>query len=566
MNKKEAHPFPFNLEEQLIEWKHKIELEQLGLPKVKKKFKKKFIILQIDALPFYMVEKYLNRPCLKFIRSLITDKHYYISRYNCSIPSDTPTVLAGMLYGNSDQVIGFRSADKRRRKIMTFANPYVAQETEQRLKKKKGILTEGSAFVSMYSGGAKRTFLTMSTLASKRGIRRLKESNIIVLMLLNPLVLLRVIYYSVIEFFLELYDTLRSFLHRVFVVREKKASFKLIHPFRRFIYQGIVMELQRIGAVLDMKRGVPRIYLNFHAYDDVLHRRGIESKAALRVLKQIDETIRKIHRHTPKDYDIYVMSDHGAEDSVPFDHAYDEPLAAFLRRLTKVEVQESKGEEGLEEQARRSAEKISFASRYLTGPPKWVLKTLVKILSKSAREKEREAVWKDKEQIFIQNAGSLGHIYFNISAKRLGYKEIKRHYPKVLPGLQSHPGIGVIVVNDGNNTRIIGWDGEFIVSNKKPRGKLKIVSKKGKDFLKRFGETKTLLEQIRRLSNRKNVGDIILFGNYHYGKMVAFGNYYAAHGGIGRRTCSPFFMSKQGFDLREVTDPDKLYDIFKSYL
>ena len=123
-----------------------------------------------------------------------------------------------------------------------------------------------------------------------------------------------------------------------------------------------------------------------------------------------------------------------------------------------------------------------------------------------------------------------------------------------------------VVVKDGNNTRVIGWDGEFIIRNRKTRGKTRIVSRKGRDFLKRFGDTHTLLDQIRRLSSRKKVGDLILFGNYHYGKIVAFGNYYATHGGIGKKMCAPFFMSKQGFDLREVNDPDKLYDLFKSYL
>ncbi|MFQ5474439.1 MAG: hypothetical protein ACE5DM_01255 [Candidatus Nanoarchaeia archaeon] len=306
MSEKEVQ-FPYNLEDLFLDWKHKVELKQLGLPHVKKHFKKKFIAIQIDGLSYDMLEKLLHMPQCRFIRSLIVDRHFYVSRYNCGLPADTPSSLAGILYGNRKEAIGFRSIDKKHKRFQSYASPDFCWHIEKSLKKKKGVLKEGSAYVLSFSGGAERTFLTMSTLIHKAPLKRFKESNILILMLLNPFVLGKVILSSVAELLLELYDSFLSFLNRIFIAKEKKVAFHLVFPFKRFIFQGIVMEMQRIGAVLDMKRGVPRIYTNLHAYDDVLHRRGLSSKAALRTLKQIDRLIMRIYNMKPAKYDFYLF-------------------------------------------------------------------------------------------------------------------------------------------------------------------------------------------------------------------------------------------------------------------
>ncbi|MBU0461027.1 MAG: alkaline phosphatase family protein, partial [Nanoarchaeota archaeon] len=366
-----------NLEKRLTNWRHKIALHHADLQQTKGRFKKKFIAVQIDALPYDVLMSVLNTPSCRFIRSVITDKHYFISKYNCGLPSDTPTVLAGMFYHASDEAVGFRSLDKKNKRFLSFANPMVAYEMELRLKKRnKGVLREGSCYLTTYTGDAKSTFLTMSTLTSLPSLKRIKESNVALMMMLNTFVLIKIAYLSVTEFLLEFYDSFWSFMHRVFVVKEKKARFRIIYPFRRFLYQGIVMEMQRIGALIDMKRGVPRIYLNFHAYDDMIHRRGMKSRAALRVLKQIDDTIKRIYKKKPDDYDFYILSDHGAENSVPFDKMYDEKLSSLLHRLTKVEVQASIDDEGWSTRLRKGIKFMEPGLRYITWPVRWPLKVV----------------------------------------------------------------------------------------------------------------------------------------------------------------------------------------------
>ncbi|MFQ5474440.1 MAG: hypothetical protein ACE5DM_01260 [Candidatus Nanoarchaeia archaeon] len=254
---------------------------------------------------------------------------------------------------------------------------------------------------------------------------------------------------------------------------------------------------------------------------------------------------------------ISTYSDHGMEAAVPFDKAYDETLQALLERLTKVETQ-STTDEDRGERMFWAARRMRYALGYLTGPFRWSLRTLLKMLSKSYREKEKHAVWKKKEQVFVQASGSFAHIYLTVSKDRMNLSGIQKRYPNLIKGLKVHPGIGFMVVKTKKGLKIIGWDGEFNINGH--------VSKKGKDFLKKFGNTKLLLEQIGDLGNRKNVGDIMIFGNFHYGKIISFSDHYACHGGVSKKMNSPFFISKQGFDLRDSKSSSSVYEVFKTYL
>jgi hypothetical protein len=56
----------------------------------------------------------------------------------------------------------------------------------------------------------------------------------------------------------------------------------------------------------------------------------------------------------------------------------------------------------------------------------------------------------------------------------------------------------------------------------------------------------------------------MLFGNYHEGKIVAFADHYAAHGGAGKQMTGAFFLSKEKIDLKNA-GPDQLYDYFIQY-
>src|SRR5205085_76726 len=96
----------------------------------------------------------------------------------------------------------------------------------------------------------------------------------------------------------------------------------------------VARELSTQGAVLDVLRGVPIIYLDYLGYDEYAHRRGPDSELALYNLVGIDEAIGKIARAVravPEyGYDLYVFSDHGQTATTPFQRVMGQDLHAFV--------------------------------------------------------------------------------------------------------------------------------------------------------------------------------------------------------------------------------------------
>ncbi|MBW2967050.1 hypothetical protein KY362_01045, partial [Candidatus Woesearchaeota archaeon] len=138
--------------------------KHLKLEKVKSG-KKKFIIIQIDALSHEVLQHYLKKGGCNYIRHLMEKEGYHLTRYNCGIPSGTPAAQAGIMYGANNMVPGFRFVDKKAKRQWSFGHPnHVKHFERDHFTKRKGILKDGSSYSNHFTGDAKRSILTMSTI------------------------------------------------------------------------------------------------------------------------------------------------------------------------------------------------------------------------------------------------------------------------------------------------------------------------------------------------------------------------------------------------------------------
>ena len=140
------------------------------------KTKKKFIVIQIDSLPYSLLKKFMKKGGCKTIRKLLK-RGYHLQKYTCGVLSGTPFVQAGIMYGDNSMVPGFRFIDKREKRHINFANPNIIRRFETRhFRKKQGILEGGSSYSNHLSGHASRSILTMSTMTRTKGrLKRLSE-------------------------------------------------------------------------------------------------------------------------------------------------------------------------------------------------------------------------------------------------------------------------------------------------------------------------------------------------------------------------------------------------------
>ena len=83
--------------------------------------------------------------------------------------------------------------------------------------------------------------------------------------------------------------------------------------------------------ISDMLRGRPAIYATFSSYDEVAHHSGLERHDTLEALRKVDKLLGRIARaalHSPRPYEIVVLSDHGQTQGATFKqrngYAFDE--------------------------------------------------------------------------------------------------------------------------------------------------------------------------------------------------------------------------------------------------
>jgi endonuclease/exonuclease/phosphatase family metal-dependent hydrolase len=99
----------------------------------------------------------------------------------------------------------------------------------------------------------------------------------------------------------------------------------------------LLRELVTIGTKLDVARGLPVIHLNFLGYDEQAHRRGPSSEFAHWSLKGIDDAISRIWHaaksSSRREYEVWIYSDHGQQETVPYTRQYGETVGEAIARV-----------------------------------------------------------------------------------------------------------------------------------------------------------------------------------------------------------------------------------------
>ncbi len=536
----------------------KLELtaEKLHLEKVKTK-KRKFIAIQMDGVPYHVLKKAMDKGYARFLKKIINEEGYHLTKWNCGLPSGTPAIHSGVFYGKNDHVPAFRFIDKKNNKYFSFAKPGHAKYLQENYFPKKGLLSGGASYFNHLHGGAERAILTMSAVSTQKRMKRVKESDLWLLLLLNPISLIRVLYYCIAELLLEILSFVWNFFTRIFT--RKKGVYRVWMPFRRFFVESLFVELMTIGALVDMKRGVPKIYMTYINYDDMGHFRGPESAEAFFAIRVTSRRVKRLYKRAMKEgYDFYVLSDHGQHESIPFKALNGMDLAKFISKCTKSKSFGADDGERRQTVMRVAMKKTVDVVDYISKPLQWVLRGFAKSTIKLVRGYRYPFDWKNKKGIFVVDSCSLANVYFNFSKERVGYRAIEKRYPGLINKLLRNKGIGLVMVKNGKDTLLLGKGGKVVIG--------KDLTREGKDMLADFGDPKILLKQFKEYQKKHFLGDLVLFGAFNDGKCTSFTDHVGCHGGIGGKMMEPFFISKEHKDLTYIIDAKEMHKIFKKYM
>jgi len=270
------------------------------------------VMVQIDGLSRNQLEQALGEGRMHCLQRLLSRERYRLWSLYSGIPSTTPAVQGELFYGERAAVPAFAYYDREDARVRKMYEPSSARKVEDVLRESGSpLFSEGSIYCDVYTGGATEPHFCPAALQWRTSIASANPFKLLVLAIMHLDSVLRIALLATVELGLAVVDFLRGALNG----QSLKDELKFVVT--RIFVSVVLRELIVIGTKIDMDRGLPTVHINFLGYDEQAHRRGPDSKFARWTLKGIDRAVARIwraaHAAGPRDYDVWVYSDHGQE-------------------------------------------------------------------------------------------------------------------------------------------------------------------------------------------------------------------------------------------------------------
>ncbi len=299
------------------------------------KRKKSLVIIQIDALSRKQFERALKNGKMPFLNKLLNTEHYRLYTHYSGMPCTTAAVQGELFYGTKTAVPSFDFYDHRTKRTFKMFYPDDAKEIESRIDKDNiPLMAGGSAYSNIYTGGAAEPHFCISDIHLIPIFKRARPIGFIVGVIINLPSLIRAAFLLVVELGISIIDVFRGVMKGRDLMRE----IKFIPS--RVAVSVVLRELIVMMACTDIHRGLEIVQLNFIGYHDQSHHRGGTSRFAHWTLKGIDgaiKTIWKAANRSRNDYDVWIYSDHGQVNSVPYEKKFGETFDNTVRRIAEQE-------------------------------------------------------------------------------------------------------------------------------------------------------------------------------------------------------------------------------------
>jgi len=512
------------------------------------------VFLEIDGLAYDVLRRALANGSAPTLATWIRDGEYQLERWQTDWSSQTGACQAGILHGNNHDMPAFRWWEKANDRAIVTNHPRDAAEIERRQSDGSGLLADdGASRANILSGDAPHSQLTMSTvLQHRKGIGKDYAAYFS-----RPYAVVKTAVFTVIEIFTE----------RVAAVKQERAGIEprikrnWSYAVMRAWATVIQLDLQVAAVVGDMIAGRPAVYTTFLAYDEVAHHSGIERADTLKVLRKVDQQIRRIvdaADFASRPYRFVVLSDHGQSQGMTFLDRYgvtledmvselcaDTPVAPVAggeddaRAYLHASVAETENEENLAARTLTRAGRSGEPGRHPT----------------SADPANPEA----PPELSVMASGCLGLITFPREPGRVSLERIEELYPDLIPGLRNHPGIGFLLVrSDADGAVALGPSGVNYLDRDWTEGE---------DPLAPFGPEAPA--HVKRTDSFPNCADIMINSTYwdDLDEVAAFEELVGSHGGLGGTQSFPFVLHPTDFvwPREQVVGAEGVHHVLKDW-
>ena len=520
------------------------------------------VFLEIDGLAYDVLRRALSDGSAPNLAAWLRGGTHELHRWETDWSSQTGACQAGLLHGDNEDMPAFRWWEKDRGAAIVTNHPRDAEELERRHSDGRGLLhADGASRANILSGDAPHSMLTMSTALHRR----------------------RPIGRDYAAYFARPSAVARTFvLVLAEVARERRAARAQVrddvrpriarsrsYAFVRAWGTIVQRDLQGAAVVGDILAGRPTIYTTFLAYDEVAHHSGIERHDALAVLRDLDRQIARIAGacpEAPRPYRLVVLSDHGQSQGETFLGRYGETLDDVVRGACEPEsaITVEGGDDdalaylsaGLTEMARDETAagatvRMATRDRRADGAV---------ALDSDARRGIEDTHGKEVPELSVMASGCLGLISFPREPGRVTLEQIEVLYPRLMPALTDHPGVGFVLVRSERfGAMAVGKRGTSFLDEERIEGE---------DPLAPFGPNAA--HHVRRTDAFPHCADLMVNSTFwpQFGEVAAFEELVGSHGGLGGPQSFPFVLhpSELAWPDEEVVGAEQVHRIFRGWL
>jgi hypothetical protein len=522
------------------------------------------LFIEFDGLSIDVLQRAIREGYMPTVKRWMDTGQHVLTGWEPDLSSQTSASQAGILLGSNHNIPAFRWWDKPRGQLMVSSSMHTANAIEAELSNGEGLLVhDGGSRFNVFSGDAPDSMATFSKVStSKLG----KDASYLAY-LANPYLLPRTVGLFAADCGREV---IQSF--------QQRRKNELPRGHRKFKYvltrattSTVMLEGGRFVATADIQRGLPSAYYTFFSYDEIAHHSNIRSTDGLKILRVMDQMLEGLERAAqtaPRPVHLFLLSDHGQSQGQTF-------LQRFGKTLDDVVV-ELIGEDANVAAILDSQEALGNISMAVTQAVKSDSRTsaLAGRMLKSRSEDGSVHIGSFKKvdtavettakggatDAVVLASGNLGLISFPKYPNRLTVEEISEHFPRLIPGLMSHPGIAFVLGNSSVDGGVVfGADGVYYLDNDHVAGENPLAN---------FGPFAA--EHLRRANKFDNAPDLYVNSMFdpETEEVAAFEELVGNHGGLGGPQQRPFILHPAIYDAGPdpIVGAGHLSEIMKKWI
>jgi hypothetical protein len=501
------------------------------------------LLLQIDGLSSKRLKQALARGDMPHLRRWLESGGARLRTVTAATPPSTPVFQAGLLYGEHAEVPGFGWYDRGlgRAVRMDLAEDVTDVEaTIHRRTPNRPLLEHGVSYGTIWPAGAANAFFNVvlfvhGQTASGRIVRNLYDQALSILTggaMLGRLVS---------RFFLEMGVAGWDFVRWCRRIRSTRFEWRFLYM--RLFVSVVMRDVSTQGAVIDVLRGVPVIYIDYLGYDEYAHRRGPDSEMALYNLRGIDGAIARIRRAAEAvpeyGYDVYVFSDHGQSATTPFERVVGCDLHQFVLEHASAGCVGGPVESSAIRELvalRETAFWVRTLWRPIRPPMQLYVGWLERRLSKRLRRRELRPLY----GIQVVTGGSIAHLYFGDGQQAHSLDQIARRWPRLFRALAASPAIGLLVGRGSHGPIVIYRGRRYDLADRAALEPLEPFRMLGYDLL---------CEHLAGAACGARSGDLVLYGAFAEAGEISFDFEFGSHGGIAAEELDQFVLHPAHVDF-----------------